>query len=138
MEKLKKHQITILETTTVGIITLLIIFKTLSISQVISTFLIFMILLEVVRMIREFVVTSTIKLSIVIDSFIMFFIRDVVLVVSNEKYSFNQQIEKVVFFLILIFIFFVFRIMSLRFSPNDKNCETCPVLNIGMKNMIKK
>jgi uncharacterized membrane protein (DUF373 family) len=133
MEKLKQNKFILVETVAVGVITLMILFGILSISQVISTFLIFMILLEVVRMIREFIITSTIKLSIVIDSFIMFFIRDVVLIVSNEKkYSFNEQIEKVVFFIALIFIFFIFRIMSLRFSPNDKNCEKCPVLQFQM------
>jgi len=125
---LKKHKLLIAEIILVAIITTLILSKVFSISQVISTFLIFMILLEVVRMIKEFIIKAMIKLSLVIDSFIMFFIRDVVLVVSNEKYSFNEQVEKVIFLLIVTFIFFIFRIMSLRYSPNDKNCEKCPVL----------
>ncbi len=127
-ELTRKKSIMMLETTGVVFITILILLDYLSISQVISTFLIFMILLEVVRMIKEFIVTSTIKLSVVIDSFIMFFIRDVVLIVSNDKYSFNDQVMKVGFFLALIFVFFIFRIMSLRYSPNDKNCKTCPAI----------
>ncbi len=108
-------------------VTILIVFDVLALIKVISTFLIFMIILEIMRMIREFINSKTIKISMVIDSFIIFFIRDIVLIASDsEKYTFNDQVIKVVFLLGVVLMFFIFRIMSLKYSPNDKNCETCP------------
>ena len=125
-----KTAIQIGEITSAIFVTVLIIFDVLSLIQVISTFLIFMIVLEIMRMIREFIKNKTIKISMVIDSFIIFFIRDIVLVASDtEKYSFDDQVIKVAFLLAVVLMFFIFRIMSLKYSPNDKNCETCPAVD---------
>ena len=111
-------------------ITLLIVLGVLPLIKVISTFLIFMIILEIMRMIREFIKSKIIKISMVLDSFIIFFIREIVLIASDaEKYSFDDQVAKVGFLLVVVLMFFIFRIMSLRYSPNDKNCETCPAID---------
>ncbi len=125
-----KAAIQIAEILSALFVTLLIVFGVLSLIQVISTFLIFMIVLEIMRMIREFIKNKTIKISMVIDSFIIFFIRDIVLIASDtEKYSFDDQVIKVSFLLGVVLMFFIFRIMSLKYSPNDKNCETCPAID---------
>ena len=118
------------EIITAILITLLIVLGVLPLIKVISTFLIFMIILEIMRMIREFIKSKIIKISMVLDSFIIFFIREIVLIASDaEKYSFDDQVVKVGFLLVVVLMFFIFRIMSLRYSPNDKNCETCPAVD---------
>ena len=118
------------EIITAILITLLIVLGVLPLIKVISTFLIFMIILEIMRMIREFIKSKIIKISMVLDSFIIFFIREIVLIASDaEKYSFDDQVAKVGFLLVVVLMFFIFRIMSLRYSPNDKNCETCPAID---------
>ncbi|MDX1295732.1 MAG: phosphate-starvation-inducible PsiE family protein [Sulfurimonadaceae bacterium] len=111
-------------------VTSLIVFGVVPLIKVISTFLIFMIILEIMRMIREFIRSKSIKISMVLDSFIIFFVREIVLIASDtEKYSFDEQMMKVGFLLLVVLMFFIFRIMSLKYSPNDKNCETCPAVD---------
>ena len=116
-------------------VTVLIVLGVISFIDTITTFLMFMVILEVMRMIREFVKSQTVKISILLDSFIIFFIREIVIVGSNtEKYSFDEQVTKIGLFLGIIFLFFIFRMMSLKYNPNDKNCEKCPAITKDMFN----
>ncbi len=117
------------------VVTLLIVFGVISFIDTITTFLMFMVILEVMRMIREFVKSQTVKISILLDSFIIFFVREIVIVGSNtEKYAFNDQLSKIGLFLGIILLFFIFRVMSLKYSPNDKNCSECPAITQDMFN----
>lgn len=128
--KQNKTLILIGEIISAVIVTLLIVMDVVPLIKVISTFLIFMIILEIMRMIREFVKSKAIKISMVLDSFIIFFVREVVLIASDSvKYTFDEQVSKVGFLLVVILMFFIFRVMSLKYSPNDKNCETCPAID---------
>ncbi len=125
-----KTLILIAEIISAILVTSLIVFGVVPLIKVISTFLIFMIILEIMRMIREFIKSKSIKISMVLDSFIIFFVREIVLIASDtEKYTFDEQMMKVGFLLIVTLMFFIFRVMSLKYSPNDKNCETCPAVD---------
>ena len=125
-----KTLILIAEIISAILVTTLIVFGVVPLIKVISTFLIFMIILEIMRMIREFVKSKAIKISMVLDSFIIFFVREIVLIASDsEKYTFDEQMMKVGFLLVVVLMFFIFRVMSLKYSPNDKNCETCPAVD---------
>lgn len=79
------------------------------------TLLEFIITLELVRMIIEFLFSddNRIKLRLMIDSTIVFFIRDIMLIV-NDKFD----IYKIASILGIISILFVFRIISMKFSPS--------------------
>lgn len=74
----------------------------------------FIIILELVRMLMEFLFSdeNRIKLRLMIDSTIVFFIRDIMLIV-NDKFD----LEKIVSILGVIAILFVFRIVTMKFSP---------------------
>jgi len=84
-----------------------------------------------IRMVIDFVADKShvLKIRLVIDAFIIFLLRDVVLVISDEKYSTNIVQEKLLILIPTIFIFFIFRLMALKYSPNNKNCEECPSIN---------
>lgn len=75
----------------------------------------FIIILELVRMIFEFVFgdDNRIKLRLMIDSTIVFFIRDIMLIV-NDKFD----VYKIGSILAIISILFLFRIISMKFSPS--------------------
>ena len=75
----------------------------------------FIITLELVRMIVEFIFSddNRIKLRLMIDSTIVFFIRDIMLIV-NDKFD----IYKIASILGIISVLFVFRIISMKFSPS--------------------
>lgn len=74
----------------------------------------FIIILELVRMLIEFLFSSEnrIKLRLMIDSTIVFFIRDILLIV-NDKF----EITKILSILGIIFILFIFRIIAMKYSP---------------------
>ncbi|MDX4048059.1 phosphate-starvation-inducible PsiE family protein [Aliarcobacter skirrowii] len=80
----------------------------------------FIVIMEVVKMISDFIKKETLRLRYVIDIFIIFLIREVVILSANK----NRDYFDIVFLLFVIFVFFVFRILSIKFSPiNDKKVD---------------
>jgi len=79
------------------------------------TLLEFIIILELVRMLIEFLFSdeNRIRMRIMIDSTIVFFIRDIMLIVNDTFDS-----KKIFTILGVISILFVFRVITLKFSPS--------------------
>jgi len=127
---LKKHKITV-ELTIVLFLFLFIVLDFLTFSKVISYLLMFIVLLEVVRMLTSYIFGKepVMKLRFIIDGFIIFFLRDLVLIFSEPKYNLSDKQDKLILVVLLISALFIFRAMSLYFSPNDKNCDVCPSKN---------
>jgi uncharacterized membrane protein (DUF373 family) len=71
------------------------------------------VVIEVIKMISDFVEKRKLRLRFVIDIFIIFLIRDVI-ILSTEK---NKDYFDILFLLFVIFVFFIFRILSLKYSP---------------------
>lgn len=112
-------------------------FTNITLFKAIAFMLGFIVVLEVVRMVGDFIMkgTQAIKIRYVIDGFIIFLLRDVIIVISDEKIIDKEF--KVGFLLAVIFTFFIFRIFSLKYSPSDKNCEDC-IATIDNKCELKK
>ncbi len=85
-----------------------------SFSKLAVALLEFIIILELVRMLVEFLFSdeNRIKLRLMIDSTIVFFIRDILLIV-NDKFDF----VKIASILGIITVLFIFRYITMRFSP---------------------
>ncbi len=64
----------------------------------------FIVILEVVKMVADFIEKQKVRLRFVIDMFIVFLIRDVVILTSYPE----KKHEDILFLLLVIFIFFVF------------------------------
>jgi uncharacterized membrane protein (DUF373 family) len=96
-----------------GVIFLSIIIFKLPFYTAITLMLEFIVILEVVRMIMDFVKNKRIQLRFVIDIFIVFLTRDVIIQVTQPQI--NQ--DKILFLLLVIFIFFIFRLMTLYLGP---------------------
>lgn len=79
----------------------------------------FVVIMEVVKMISDFIKKETLRLRYVLDIFIIFLIREVIILSANK----NKDYFDIVFLLFVIFIFFIFRILAIKFSPfgNDEN-----------------
>ena len=73
----------------------------------------FIVVIEVVKMIAEFIEKKRLRLRYILDVFIIFLIRDVVILTALPKKSY----EDILFLLFVIFIFFVFRILAVQYSP---------------------
>lgn len=80
----------------------------------------FIVIMEVVKMISDFIKKETLRLRYVLDIFIIFLIREVIILSTNK----NREYFDIIFLLIVILIFFIFRILAIKFSPmSDKKQE---------------
>jgi len=73
----------------------------------------FIVILEVVKMTMDFINKNKLSLRYIIDVFIIFLIRDIVILVTNENY--NK--DKILFLLFIVASFFLFRVISIKYSP---------------------
>ncbi len=98
----------------VSVIIFLVIFlSNIQFYKTIVLMLEFIVVIEVVRMISDFIEKRKIRLRFAIDIFIIFLIRDVVILVTKP----NKEYFDIVFLLGVIFVFFIFRIFALIYSP---------------------
>ena len=73
----------------------------------------FIVIMEVVKMVSDFIKKETLRLRFIIDIFIIFLIRDVIILTTNK----NRDYFDIAFLLAVIFVFFIFRILAIKFSP---------------------
>jgi uncharacterized membrane protein (DUF373 family) len=73
----------------------------------------FIVVMEVVKMISDFIKKETLRLRYIIDIFIIFLIRDVIILTTNK----DRDYVDISFLLLVIFVFFIFRILAIKFSP---------------------
>ncbi len=73
----------------------------------------FIVIMEIVKMISEYIKKDTLRLRHILDTFIIFLIRDVI-ILSTDK---NKDYFDIVFLLFVISVFFIFRILAVKFSP---------------------
>jgi len=73
----------------------------------------FIVIMEVVKMISDFIKNHKLRLRFVIDIFIIFLIRDVIILTTHI----NKDYFDISFLLIVISVFFIFRILAIKFSP---------------------
>lgn len=73
----------------------------------------FIVIIEVVKMIGEFIEKKRLRLRYVLDVFIIFLIRDVIILTTHNK----KPYEEILFLLLIILIFFGFRFLAVQYSP---------------------
>ncbi|WP_121627609.1 phosphate-starvation-inducible PsiE family protein [Poseidonibacter antarcticus] len=73
----------------------------------------FIVIMEVVKMISDFIKNQKLRLRFVIDIFIIFLIRDVIILTTHV----HKDYFDISFLLMVISVFFVFRILAIKFSP---------------------
>ena len=71
------------------------------------------VIMEVMKMISDFIKKEKLRLRFVIDIFIIFLIRDVIILSSHKE----KDHDSILFLLLIIFIFFIFRILTIKYSP---------------------
>lgn len=73
----------------------------------------FIVIIEVVKMIAEFIEKRRLRLRYVIDVFIIFLTRDAIILTTSP----HKEYKEILFLLLVIFVFFIFRILAVLFSP---------------------
>ena len=73
----------------------------------------FIVVIEVVKMITEFIEKKRLRLRYVLDVFIIFLIRDVIILTTYPE----KPYQDILFLLCVILVFFLFRILAVYYSP---------------------
>ena len=96
------------------IIFFIIVITNMDFYKAIILLLEFIVILEVVKMISDFIEKNKLSLRFIIDIFIIFLIRDIIILVTQP----NVDYYKIVFIIFIIFTFFVFRYLAVKHSPS--------------------
>lgn len=91
---------------------------------VVTAFLSFIILVEVIRMVGQYVITNHISVTLMIDTVIIFVCRDILLTLSHKTYSFEEKTLFISLFLFVLCFFFFFRGKTIEHSKS-KDCLPC-------------
>ena len=81
--------------------------------RVVILLLEFIVIIEVVKMLAEFIEKKRLRLRYVLDVFIIFLIRDVIILTTYPQ----KPYQDILFLLCVILIFFLFRILAVYYSP---------------------
>ncbi len=73
----------------------------------------FIVILEIVKMIGDFLEKNKLSLRFILDVFIVFLTRDILILVTKP----HMDKQKIVFLILVIFVFFIFRYLSVKYSP---------------------
>jgi len=73
----------------------------------------FIVIIEVVKMVADFIEKKRLRLRYILDVFIIFLTRDVIILTALP----HKPYEDILFLLFVILIFFIFRILALQYSP---------------------
>lgn len=115
IERIKKYFSSNYEVLAAIIIFIIVLVAKLEFYKTIILMLEFIVLMEVAKMISDFIKKEKLRLRFVIDIFIIFLIRDVIIYTSNV----NKDYFTILFLLFVIFIFFIFRILAIKYSPGN-------------------
>ncbi len=113
IEKIKDYFSNNFEVLAATIIFIGVLFSGKEFYKAIILMLEFIVIMEVVKMVSDFIKKETLRLRFIIDIFIIFLIRDVIILSTNK----NRDYFDIAFLLCVIFVFFIFRILAIKFSP---------------------
>ena len=113
MNKIKTYFSTNFEVLAAAVIFAFILASGMQFHKAIILMLEFIVIMEVVKMISDFIKKEKLRLRFVIDIFIIFLIRDVIILSTNI----HRDYFDIAFLLFTIFVFFIFRIFAIKFSP---------------------
>ena len=113
LDKIKEYFSSNFEVLAAAIIFIGIILSGKEFYKAIILMLEFIVIMEVVKMVSDFIKKETLRLRYIIDIFIIFLIRDVIILTTDK----NRDYIDISFLLLVIFVFFIFRILAIKFSP---------------------
>lgn len=102
-----------------AILFMIVMLADIKFHEMIILMLEFIVIMEVMKMISDFIKQKSLRLRYVLDIFIIFLIRDVIIQTSHT----SKDYFDIGFLLLVIFVFFIFRILAIRFSPGSVKVE---------------
>ncbi len=118
-KKIKKYFSKNYELLVASVLFVIAISSSLKFQTIIIVMLEFIVIMEVVKMISDFIKQEKLKLIFVIDIFIIFLIREVIIHSSLNVKDYKDYIGTA-FLLSIILVFFIFRILAIKIQPKDE------------------
>lgn len=91
--------------------------------NVIYSLLSFIIIIELIRMIGEYIFSHHIKLRLAIDTFILFTLREVILIFSDKDMEIYTKITYVAMALTIAYFLFIFREKAIQLSSKEQQLD---------------
>lgn len=86
---------------------------------VVYSLLAFIIIIELVRMVGEYIFKNHVELRIVFDTFIIFMTRELILIFSNKEILLEQKFVYVLLDILILSFLFYFRKKAIETRPGD-------------------
>jgi len=134
LKKIKNYLSNNFELLIAAIVFVSVLVLQLEFQKTIVLMLEFVVIMEVMKMISDFIKKEKLRLRFIIDIFIIFLIRDVIIQSSQTE----KDYDNILFLLFVIFIFFMFRILSIKFSPGIIKISKDTVIEYEDERSVKK
>lgn len=97
----------------------LFIFKIATFSEIVINAFSFIVFVEIATVIVEYTLGAShrVVLTTIVEGFIVFYLRDMFMIFSNESIEFAEKQDKIILAGSIIALLYLFRILSLVFSP---------------------
>jgi uncharacterized membrane protein (DUF373 family) len=89
----------------------------------------YIVILELVRMVGQYLFSHQKQIRTVIDTFIIFTLREVILTYSNKSLTLEVKSFYVISGFFIIFMLFYFRKKAMQESPYETDCSQCVANN---------
>lgn len=93
--------------------------------NIVYALLAYIVILELVRMVGQYLFAHQKQIRTVIDTFIIFTLREVILTYSDKTMGLETKSFYIVGGFIIMFMLFHFRKKAMIESPNETNCNRC-------------
>lgn len=91
--------------------------------NVIYSLLSFIIIIELIRMIGEYIFSHHIKLRLAIDTFILFTLREIILIFSDKDMEIYTKMTYIIMALTIAYFLFVFREKAIQLSSKEQQLD---------------
>jgi len=93
--------------------------------NIVYALLAYIVILELTRMVGEYLFAHQKKIRTVLDTFIIFTLREIILTYSDKTMTLEIKGFYIVSGFIIMFMLFYFRNKAMSESPNETNCQKC-------------
>ena len=101
------------------------LFKKFDFFNVVYALLAYIVILELIRMVGQYLFAHQKQMRIVIDTFIIFTLREIILTYSDKTMGLETKSFYIVAGFIIMLMLFHFRKKSMLESPYETNCSRC-------------
>jgi len=85
----------------------------------------YIVILELIRMIGQYMFSENKQIRIILDTFIIFILREVILTYSDKSMNFETKSFYIVGGMFIMIMLFYFRKKVMTESPYETNCTKC-------------